>query len=345
MPRKIGLLFSGQGAQQVGMGKDFAGRYAVAANLFAEADRRLGRPLSQLAFDGPMEELTKTRHCQVALYVHGLAGLRVIEEEAGPSPPRPGGWLFFGEFSVKGLAVLGVIEEEAGPIPAVAAAGLSLGEFTAHAAAETFDFATGLHLVAERSRFMDEACNETRGTMAAFVGGEESLICQVAAEADVDIANLNAPGQIVLSGEVLKIENAIAIAKASGVSRAVPLTVAGAFHSRLMSSAKQQLKAELAAATIRAPRLTVVANVTGSPVHDPAEIQATLSDQVTGSVRWVQSVEYLIDRAGCDLFLQLGPGSVLAGLVTRIRKGTEVLSINNLASLEEALPTIRAAAG
>ena len=314
MPRKIGLLFSGQGAQQVGMGKDLAGRYAVAANLFAEADRRLGRPLSQLAFDGPMEELTKTRNCQVALYVHGLAVLRVLEEEAGP-------------------------------VPAVAAAGLSLGEFTAHAAAETFDFATGLHLVAERSRFMDEACNETRGTMAAFVGGEESLIRQVATEADVDIANLNAPGQIVLSGEVPKIESAIAIAKARGVRRAVPLTVAGAFHSRLMSSAKQRLKAQLAAATIRAPRLTVVANVTGSPVHDPAEIEATLSDQVTGSVRWVQSVEYLIDRAGCDLFLELGPGSVLAGLVTRIRKGTEVLSIDNLASLEEALPTIRAAAG
>ena len=181
--------------------------------------------------------------------------------------------------------------------------------------------------------------------MAAFVGGEESLIRQVAAGADVDIANLNAPGQIVLSGEIPKVENAIAIAKERGVRRAVPLTVAGAFHSRLMSSAKQRLKAELAAATIRAPRLTVVANVTGSAVHDPAEIQATLSDQVTGSVRWVQSVEYLIDRAGCDLFLELGPGSVLAGLVTRIRKGTEVLSINNLASLEEALPTIRAAAG
>ena len=312
MPRKIALLFSGQGAQQVGIGRDLAGRYAVAANLFAQADRQLGRPLSQLAFDGPMEELTKTRNCQVALYVHGLAVLRAVEEEVGP-------------------------------ISAVAAAGLSLGELTAHGAAGTFDFSTGLHLVAERSRLMDEACNETKGAMAAFVGGEESLIRQVAAEADVDVANLNAPGQIVLSGETPKIERAIAIAKERGVRRAVPLTVAGAFHSRLMNSARQQLQAELATAAIRPPRLTVIANVTASPVDDLAQIRATLGDQVTGSVRWAESIEYLIDRAGCDLFLELGPGSVLAGLVARIRKGTEVLSIGDLASLQEALPAIRAA--
>jgi [acyl-carrier-protein] S-malonyltransferase len=312
MRRKIALLFSGQGAQQVGMGKDLAGRYAVAANLFAETDRRLGRSLSQLVFDGPIEELTKTSNCQVALYVHGLAVLRVVEEEAGL-------------------------------IPAIAAAGLSLGEFTAHAAAETFDFATGLHLVEERSRFMEEACNETSGAMAAFVGGEESLMRQVAAEADVDVANLNAPGQIVLSGEIPKIENAIKIAKEKGVKRAVPLTVAGAFHSRLMKSAKQRLQAELATAAIRSPRLTVVANVTASPVHEPEEIRSTLSDQVTSSVRWADSIEYLLDRVGCDLLLELGPSSVLAGLVARIRKSVELLSIEDLATLEEALPTIRAA--
>jgi [acyl-carrier-protein] S-malonyltransferase len=312
MPRKIALLFSGQGAQQLGMGKDLANRYAVAANLFAEADNLLSRPLSQLAFNGPMEELTKTLNCQLALYVHGLAVLRVVEEEAGS-------------------------------IPAIAAAGLSLGEFTAHAAAGSFDFATGLHLVAERSRLMEEACKETSGTMAAFVGGEESLIRQVAAEADVDVANLNAPGQIVLSGEIPKIENAIKIAKEKGIKRAVPLTVSGAFHSRLMQSAKQRLQPELAAATMRNPRLTVVANVTALPVHEPAEIRETLADQVTGSVRWAQSIEYLIDRAGCDLLLELGPGSILAGLVARIRRSVEALSIADLSTLEKALPTIRTA--
>ena len=296
------------------MGKDLASRYAVAANLFAEADQLLRRPLSQLVFDGPMEELTKTVNCQLALYVHGLAVLRVVEEEAGS-------------------------------LPAMAAAGLSLGEFTAHGAAGTFDFPTGLHLVAARSRFMEEACKETNGIMAAFVGGEESLIRQVADEADVDVANLNAPGQIVLSGEIPRIENAIKIAKEKGVKRAVPLTVAGAFHSRLMQSAKQRLQEELAAATIQSPRLTVVANVTALPVHEPVEIRATLGDQVTNSVRWAQSIEYLVDRAGCNLLLELGPGSVLAGLVARIRRSVEVLSIEDLTTLEEALPTIRAAAG
>jgi [acyl-carrier-protein] S-malonyltransferase len=313
MPRKIALLFSGQGAQQVGMGKDLAGRYAVAANLFAEADRRLGRSLSQLSFAGPMEELTKTSNCQPALYVHGLALFRVLEEEIGA-------------------------------VPTVAVAGLSLGEFTAHAAAGTFDFATGLNLVAQRSRFMEEACNETKGAMAALVGGEESLVQQIAAEADVDVANLNAPGQIVLSGESGKIEKAIALAKTKGVRRAVPLTVAGAFHSRLMQSARQRLKAGLATAGIQRPRLTVVANATARPVYEPEEIRTTLGNQVTSSVRWTESIEYLLDHAGCDLFLELGPGSVLTGLVTRIRKGTEVISIGDLASLEEALPAVRAAA-
>jgi [acyl-carrier-protein] S-malonyltransferase len=313
MPRKIALLFSGQGAQRVGMGKDLAGRYAAAANLFAEADRRLGRSLSQLSFAGPMEELTKTSNCQPALYVHGLALLRVLEEEIGA-------------------------------VPAVVAAGLSLGEFTAHAAAGTFDFGTGLKLVAQRSRFMEEACNETKGAMAALVGAEESLARQIATETDVDVANLNAPGQIVLSGEADKIEKAIALAKTRGVRRAVPLTVAGAFHSRLMRSAQERLKPELATAGIRHPRLTVVANATARPVQEPAEIRSTLSNQVTSSVRWVESIEYVLDYAGCDLFLELGPGSVLTGLVTRIRKATEVISIGDLASLEEALSAVRAAA-
>jgi [acyl-carrier-protein] S-malonyltransferase len=314
MSRKIALLFSGQGAQQVGMGKDLAGRYAVAANLFAEADHRLGRSLSELAFNGPIEELTKTSNCQVALYVHGLALLRVLEEEIGP-------------------------------IPASAAAGLSLGEFTAHAAAGTFDFVTGLNLVAQRSRFMEEACNQTSGTMAAFVGGEESVVREIAAEADVDVANLNAPGQIVVSGEISKIERAIALAKTRGIRRAVPLAVAGAFHSRLMQSAKERLQSELADAMIQDPRFMVVANVSARPTRGPAEIRLTLSDQVTGSVRWSESIEYLLDQAGFDLFVELGPGAVLAGLVTRIRKGVEVISIGDLASLEQALPKLRDALG
>jgi [acyl-carrier-protein] S-malonyltransferase len=312
MPRVIGLLFSGQGAQQVGMGKDLSQNYASAANLFSEADRRLQRSISQVAFEGPIEELTKTGNCQVALYVHGIALLEVLKEELGAFDFR-------------------------------AAAGLSLGEFTAHAAAGTFDFGTGLELVDARSRFMEEACVSTTGTMAAFVGGDEAAVREIAKETDVDVANLNSPGQIVLSGATSNIQAAINLAKEKGVRRALPLNVGGAFHSRLMSSARARLIPILEAAAMGPPNQIVVANVKAAPVKEPAEIRQTLADQVTGSVRWIETVAYLLDQAGCNLLIELGPGQVLAGLVTRIRKGTEVVSIANLATLRDALPSIRAA--
>ena len=294
------------------MGKDLSQQYATAANLFSEADHWLQRSLSQVAFEGPIEELTKTANCQVALYVHGLALLEVLKEELGAFTFR-------------------------------AAAGLSLGEFTAHAAAGTFDFGTGLELVAARSRFMEEACHSSTGAMASFVGGDEAAVRQIARETDVDVANLNSPDQIVLSGATDNIEAAINLAKEKGIRRALPLNVAGAFHSRLMASARSQLIPILATAAIHTPGPLVVANVTATPVTEPAEIRQTLADQVTGSVRWVETITYLLDQAGCDLLIELGPGQVLAGLVTRIRKGTEVISIENLATLREALPLIRAA--
>jgi [acyl-carrier-protein] S-malonyltransferase len=306
MARKIALLFSGQGAQQVGMGKDLAQRYAVAANLFAQADRLLGRSLSHIAFDASLEELTQTANCQPALYVHGLAVLKVLQEEAG-------------EF------------------PITACAGLSLGEFTAHAAAGTFSFETGLRLVALRSQAMQDACRQTRGTMAACVGGQEADVRALAARTGVDIANLNAPGQIVLSGEQARVEEAIALAKEYGVRRAVMLTVDGAFHSRLMAGAEAKLRPALALAEIQVPRNLVIANVTAQPADTPENIRETLARQVTGSVRWTESINFLLDEAGCELFLELGPGGILAGLVNRIRKGIEVLSISDAASLEAAL--------
>ena len=294
------------------MGKDLSQHHASAANLFSEADRRLQRSVSQIAFAGPIEELTKTANCQVALYVHGLALLEILREELGT-------------FTFQ------------------AAAGLSLGEFTAHAAAGTFDFGTGLQLVDARSRLMEEACLSTTGTMAAFVGGEETAVRAVAQEADVDVANLNSPGQIVLSGATDNIQRAISIAKEKGIRRAVPLNVAGAFHSRLMASARTQLIPILENAPIKSPGAVVIANVTAAPVKEPKEIRQTLADQVTGSVRWVETINYLLDNAGCNLLLELGPGQVLTGLVGRIRKGTEVISIENLNSLRDALPLIRAA--
>jgi len=301
--KKTALIFSGQGAQTVGMGKDLAAEFPVCADLFRQADEILGYKLSATAFDGPAEELTKTSVCQPALYVHGLACLEALKARV-PSL----------EFH--------------------AVAGLSLGEFTAHAAAGTFTFETGLRLVDKRARAMQAACESSQGGMAAIIGGEEDRVRELAAAADVDVANLNAPGQIVLSGESSKIALAVSLAKEYSARKAVELTVAGAFHSRLMESAYQALSAALEETEMAEPRVPVVCNVDAVEVRDPQTIRKTLADQVTGSVCWSQSIEYLIDKLGVERFIELGPGGVLAGLVGRIRKGTPVKSISALADLD-----------
>jgi len=307
---KTALLFSGQGAQAVGMGKDLAAAHPVAAELFSKADGLLGYSLTQIAFEGPAEELTKTSVCQPALYTHGLAVLSVLKEK------------------IPGLSF-------------DAAAGLSLGEFTAHAAAGTFDFEIGLRLVDQRSRFMQEACESTEGGMAAIIGAEEQGVRDLAAAADVDVANFNSPGQIVISGEKSKIALAVGMAKEYGARKAVELTVAGAFHSRLMESAYQRLGAVLAETPVVMPSVPVVGNVDALPAGSPDAIRQSLADQVTGSVRWTSSIEYMIDHLGITRFLELGPGGVIAGLVGRIRKGTEVISIADAVSLEAALPLLK----
>jgi len=184
---------------------------------------------------------------------------------------------------------------------------------------------------------MEEACESTNGAMAAFIGGEEAQVRSIASETGVDIANLNAPGQIVLSGATKNIESAIALARSRDIKRAFPLNVAGAFHSRLMATAEAKLRQDLEHADIGCPAVTIIANVTAQPVTDATSVRQTLTRQITGSVRWVESIEYLIDQEHCDLFLELGPGQVLAGLASRIRKGTQVISIGDVESLEKAL--------
>ena len=214
---------------------------------------------------------------------------------------------------------------------------MSLGEFTAHAAAGTFDFETGLRLVRQRSQFMQEACEQTEGGMAAMIGGEESAVRALAAAADVDVANFNSPGQIVLSGERSKIAMAVSLAKDHGVRKAVELTVAGAFHSRLMDSAYQKLKGVLEETPIREPFVPVISNVDAIPTVKPDDIRRALADQVTGSVLWTATMEYLLDKMECDLFLEFGPGGILSGLMQRTRKGTQILSISNAADVENAM--------
>ena len=308
--KRIALLFAGQGAQAVGMGQDLAAKYPAAAELFSKADEILGYSLSKIAFTGPEEELIQTRHCQPALFVHGLA-------------------------------ILAALRAEAGEFPIHATAGLSLGEFTAHAAAGTFDFETGLKLVARRGLLMQEACEQTNGGMAAMIGADESTVRALASETDVDIANLNSPGQIVISGESSKVAMAVSLAKEHGIRLAKTLNVAGAYHSRLMNSAFLKLGEELQRTPLAVPRFPVICNVDAAPVRDEEEIRSSLQDQVTGTVRWTETIEYLVDDEKCDLFLELGPGGVLAGLLNRTRKGTPCFSISDVTSLEAALDAVR----
>ena len=307
--RKIALLFAGQGAQTVGMGQDLAKEFTEAADLFQRADEVLGRNLSEIAWNGPIEELTRTSNCQPALYVHGLACLSVLREIAGE-------------------------------LPITAAAGLSLGEWTAHAAAGTFSFEEGLRLVEQRGRFMEAACEATSGAMAAMIGGDETAVRGLAAAADVDVANLNSPGQIVVSGERAKVETAVGLAKEHGIRRATLLNVAGAYHSRLMESAYNEVGESLKEVVLQKPLFPVISNVNGRPVELADEIRHTLQAQVTGTVRWTDCMERMLEM-GCDLFLELGPGGVLAGLLQRTRKGTEVLSVSDVASLQSCVEKLR----
>src|SRR5213080_1529073 len=303
MVKKIALLFAGQGAQSVGMGRDLAEQFPTAADLFEEANDVLGRKLSDIAWNGPIEELTKTSNCQPALFVHGLACLSILRELAG-------------DFPIAG------------------AAGLSLGELTAHAAAGTFDFENGLKLVQNRGEFMDEACATTVGGMAAMIGADENAVRKLAADEDVDVANINSPGQIVISGERAKVEAAVGVAREYGIRRATLLNVAGAYHSRLMESAYEQLGAALQHVPMQPLRFPVISNVTGAEVRTPIEIRRTLQDQVTGTVRWLDCIERLA-KLGCDFFIELGSGGILAGLLRRTRRDIHVVSVSDVDSVRK----------
>jgi len=304
MSKEVVLLFAGQGAQEVGMGRSLAAAYPSARSLIERADGEMGGGLSSVMFDGPDEELTKTSWCQPALYVHGLACWNTLQEQC------------------PGLEV-------------VAAAGLSLGEFTAHAAAGTFDFSTGLSLVAQRGRFMDEACAATGGAMAAMIGGDEAAVRALAERVDVDVANLNNPGQIVLSGSVEGIDAAIAGAKEAGLRMGKKLAVAGAYHSRLMRSAQDQLAVVLAGVEFGETRFPVVSNVEAKPAAGADALRASLERQVTGSVRWAESMEYLLEQ-GHETFIEFGPKPSLAGMMNRIRRGTRVITVCDAESLAAA---------
>ena len=299
---KRALLFSGQGAQHVGMGRDLWELPEITA-LYARADELLGFPFSKVCFEGPEERLTDTDVCQPALYVHGYALLTLARKEI------PG---FHFE----------------------ATAGLSLGEYTAHAAAGTFDIETGLKLVHRRGALMQEACRATEGGMIALLGADDKVAGEIAAASGLDVANFNCPGQIVLSGPKTAIPTAQQVAKEKGVRRALPLNVAGAYHSRLMASAEKAMEPELAAASFQKPAVPVYANFSGAASEDPAEIRTLLASQITGSVRWEADLRGLLAQ-GITQFVEFGPGGVLAGFLKRIDPAAVCISISTLENFKE----------
>jgi [acyl-carrier-protein] S-malonyltransferase len=278
------------------MGASLCDASAAARALYEQANQLLGWDLRSISFSGPESELTQTKVCQPALFTHGLATLAALRE-AGKVPT--------GE-------------------PAMAL-GLSLGELTAYCAAGVFDFATGLRIVAERGRLMQEACEATSGGMAAVIGEERGRVVELCRDFDVEAANFNAPGQIIISGEKNRIAAAVAGAKERGMKKVMPLNVAGAYHSRLMEPARAAFAAFLAPIPFAAPRFTVFTNTTGAAISDPAAIKGALISQVVSSVLWEDCMRAAA-AAGATEFWELGPGGVLAGLARRTEKTWTVRS-------------------
>ena len=311
-------LFPGQGSQQVGMAADVAGHYPAARAVFEEADDLLGFSLSSLCFDGPEELLTDTINAQPALMTAEIAILRAVESALSTAAWQP--------------------ESGSSVLPSgVFLAGHSMGEYTALVAAGSISFADGLKLVRERGRLMKEAGERSPGMMAAVLGLDEEVVAAVCADVSAQggiaqVANDNCPGQVVISGDKQGMEAAMAALPGAGARKVVPLAVSIAAHSPLMEPAAVELRAAIDATPIATPRVPVIGNTTATPIHSVDQIRSELTAQLTGSVRWSESMTYALD-AGAVNFVEIGPGDVLSGLMKRINRKSPRRSVNDLESI------------
>ncbi|MFC4320216.1 ACP S-malonyltransferase [Litchfieldia salsa] len=309
---KIAFVFPGQGSQTVGMGKELSENFDEVAAVFKQADDRLGESLSTLIFNGPQETLTKTINAQPALLTTSIAILQKFKEA---------------------------------DIKADYMAGHSLGEYTALVAAGALTFEDAIYLVRKRGEFMEEAVPAGKGTMAAVLGMDNILLKEVTDEVDqtgypVQLANINCPGQIVISGSTEGVTVASQKAKESGAKRVIPLEVSGPFHSSLMKPAALQLTEVLDQCDIKQSAVPVIANVTGKQMSDSEEIKRKLIEQLYSPVLWQQSVEAMIDL-GVDTFIEIGPGKVLSGLIKKINRKVTTYSINDEESLQATIASIK----
>lgn len=310
----IALTFPGQGSQFVGMGKDLADRFPIARDVFAEIDEALGQSLSATMWDGPTDSLTLTENAQPALMAVSLATMRVLESEKG--------------WTVQSARYV---------------AGHSLGEYSALAAAGTLSIADAARLLRIRGKAMQEAVPVGEGAMAALLGIDMDIAAKIAAEANsatdlvCQVANDNAPGQIVISGAKPAVEKAMEIGKDYGLRRAVQLPVSAPFHCALMQPAAEKMAQALEDVTMQAPAVPLIANVTASPVEDVTDIRRLLVEQVTGTVRWRESVAFMAEQ-GVELVYEIGAGKVLTGMVRRIDDRLSGKTIGTPDDIEAAGP-------
>lgn len=291
----VAYIFPGQGSQAVGMGKELYESYPEAKEIFDKANGILKFDLKKLCFEGPTEDLTTTDNSQVAILVHSIAALKVLEK---------------------------VASEKFNPIFAL---GLSLGEYTSLVAAGSLSFEDGLKLVRKRGQFMQKACDKTPGKMASIIGIDPAELEKLCKGFGCEIANLNCPGQIVISGSSSSVELTASMAKEKGAKRAIMLEVAGAFHSSLMTPAQEKLEKEINETPFSAPRFPVISNVTAKPTQDPEEIKKNLITQLDKTTFWNDSINYVASQ-GVKTYLEMGPGTVLKGLLRKIDKSLNVIN-------------------
>jgi len=302
---KTAFLFAGQGSQYVGMGKDFYDAFPEAKDVFDQADKVLGFSISDLCFNGPLEELTKTNNCQPAIVTVSIACWQVYLSKN----PQIDGFM----------------------------AGLSLGEYSALVAAGAISFEDAVYLVRRRGQFMEEEAIAHPGKMLSVIGLDLAKVKEVCAEVKAEVANINCPGQVVISGSAEAITQAQALAKVKGAKLAVILEVSGAFHSSFMRGASEKLARELDKIKINAPKFPVICNVTGKPVVDSQEIKQNLIQQVSASVLWEDSMKLILSK-GVTNFFEFGPGKVLKGLMRRIDSNARVTNIEKKADIDSLNP-------